>query len=153
MLQGTLRKDRHNLEEPEPAPNMPDPPAHLKGHALAEWERIVPELYELGLLSNIDRAALAAYCHAYRVHVEAVEAMEQKGSGKKRPKPLSVTTTTTNGNEIQSPLVGISNTALLLMHKYLTEFGLTPVARTRAKAKKPEKPKSQWEKFGKKSER
>lgn len=148
MLHGTLRGDRHNLDEPEPEPNIPDPPPHLKGYALEEWERIVPELYELGLLSNIDRAALAAYCQAYRQHVEAVEAMEQKGSGRKRAKPLTVITRTTNGNVIQSPLVGIANTALFLMHKYLTEFGLTPVARTRAKAKKPEKPKSQWEKFG-----
>ena len=38
---------------------------------------------------------------------------------------------TTNGNAIQNPLVGTSNTAARDMLRFASEFGLTPVARAR----------------------
>ena len=44
---------------------------------------------------------------------------------------------TSKGNFIQNPLIGIANRALDLMHKYLTEFGLTPSSRTRIVAEPP----------------
>ena len=37
---------------------------------------------------------------------------------------------------IENRLVGIANKALELMHKYLTEFGMSPSSRTRGGAKK-----------------
>ena len=49
---------------------------------------------------------------------------------------MKLTETTSNGNIIQNPLVGIANKSLELMHKYLTEFGMSPSSRTRVSAKK-----------------
>ena len=43
---------------------------------------------------------------------------------------MKLTETTSNGNIIQNPLVGIANKSLELMHKYLTEFGMSPSSRT-----------------------
>lgn len=138
ILQG--RAGHHPLPENEPEPdvNIPAPPVHLSKIALEEWNRITPELEILGLISNIDRTALAAYCQCYGRWVQAEkqilkDAEEHQNTG--------FTDTTTNGNVIQSPLVGIANMALQLMHKYLTEFGMTPSSRSRVTASKKEKDK------------
>src|SRR5262249_48309974 len=40
-------------------------PSHLSSLARQEWDRIVPELTAIGILSNADRAQLAIYCTAY----------------------------------------------------------------------------------------
>lgn len=43
----------------------PKPPNDLKGEARAEWDRLVPELEEAGLLARVDRAALSEMCRAW----------------------------------------------------------------------------------------
>ena len=111
MVRGTLQKCRMNPDEPTPDP-------------------LALELYELGILSTIDRAALAAYCQAYGRWVEAEEQLRNIDG------TMKLTETTSNGNIIQNPLVGIANKSLELMHKYLTEFGMSPSSRTRVSAKK-----------------
>ena len=88
------------------------------------------ELYDLGILSAIDRAALSAYCQAYGRWVAAEEQLRNPDG------TMKLTETTSNGNIIQNPLVGIANKSLELMHKYLTEFGMSPSSRTRVSAKK-----------------
>ena len=75
----------------------------------------------MGVLTTIDRAALAAYCQAYGRWVEAEERM--------RDTPLLVRTPA--GYVQQSPLLGIINKQLELMGRYLIELGMTPASRTR----------------------
>lgn len=116
-----------NPDEAMPDPAIPSPPEHLSQAASVEWGRITQDLYTLGLLSHIDRSALAAYCVVYSRWAEAEELIKEKG----------ILIKTTNGNVIQSPLVGIANKAMELMHKYLTEFGMTPASRARVRADKP----------------
>ena len=67
------------------------------------------------------------YCQAWGDHVKA-EYMIRK---------LGHVITTTNGNIIQSPWVGISNKAKLTAHKFLVEFGLTPASRSKVSASDP----------------
>jgi P27 family predicted phage terminase small subunit len=50
---------------------IPPAPAHLGADARAEWERITVHLQALGLIAEIDRAALTGYCVAWGRHVEA----------------------------------------------------------------------------------
>ena len=133
VLKGTDQPCRMNPEEAEPEVEIPKPPEHLNADAMAEWERVSVELYNLGLMSKIDRTALAGYCQVYGRWVEAERAIEQKGMLIK----------TTNGNVIQSPFVSIANRSLELMHKYLTEFGMTPAARARVRVEKKDKGKRQ----------
>ena len=128
VLKGTDQPCRMNPDEAEPNLAIPSPPEHLSQEANVEWGRISQELYQLGLLSRVDRAALAAYCQTYGRWVEAERTLAEKGMLVK----------TTNGNIIQSPLVSIANKSLEIMHKYLTEFGMTPAARAKVQAKKPE---------------
>ena len=59
------RPDRLNLDEPAAPPGRPEPPDHLDGNALAEWERVCSILGRMGLLSAADGPALEVHCTAY----------------------------------------------------------------------------------------
>lgn len=119
-----------NPDEPAPDPALPDAPPHLSPEAREEWERVAGELYDLGVLSRIDRAALAAYCQAYGRWVAAERGLRREDGS------MNLIAVTSNGNVIQNPLVGIANKSLELMHKYLTEFGMSPSSRTRVGTRK-----------------
>ena len=50
---------------------------HLNTAAAAEWRRIAKTLQQHGVLTTIDRAALAAYCQGYARWVEAEEKLKE----------------------------------------------------------------------------
>jgi P27 family predicted phage terminase small subunit len=120
ILRGNPGKRSLPKSEPKPT-GIPDCPRHLNKEARTEWDRISKELLVLGLLSEIDRAALAAYCGAWARWVDAEKKVKSQGA----------VITTTNGNMIQNPYVGIANRAMELMCKFLVEFGMTPSSRSR----------------------
>jgi P27 family predicted phage terminase small subunit len=128
VLQGTLRKHRKR-NEPEPEIALPECPPHLEGEAKSEWESMSEQLFSLGLLTRIDKAALAGYCQAWADWVEAMHEL-------KRGKVLRAKT----GYPILSPWWSIANKANEQMRAYLTEFGLTPASRSRIDLKGPGKP-------------
>lgn len=110
-----------NLNEPQ-FRGLPKCPAHLDKNAKAEWRRISKELAAIGLLAAVDRAALAAYCQCWSRWIDAEESIKKFGTVIKSPK---------SGYPVQNPYVGIANTALDQMRKFLIEFGLTPASRSR----------------------
>ena len=75
----------------------------------------------MGVLTSIDRAALAAYCQAYGRWVEAEEKLKESPALYK----------TASGYVQQSPWLTIANKQLELMGRYMTELGMTPAARSR----------------------
>lgn len=79
-------------------------------------------------MSEVDRAAIAFYCVTWARHVEA-EDMIQKAAAASGGSGLFVKTP--NGFPVQSPWLSVSNKAMELCTKFLTEFGMTPSARTR----------------------
>jgi P27 family predicted phage terminase small subunit len=120
------------LNENEPQPGgIPQCPGHLDKVARKEWRRISKELIAVGLLTEVDRAALAAYCCAWSRWVAAEERIQDHGLVVKAP----------SGYPVQNPYVGIANTAMDQMRKFLVEFGLTPASRSRLHAE-PRKPKA-----------
>jgi len=72
-LHGNPGKRPLNTNEPQPELGIPELPTMLNGEALLEWHRITVELLQLGLMTKVDRAALAAYCQAWGRWVEAEE--------------------------------------------------------------------------------
>src|SRR4051812_27356040 len=58
---------------------MPEPPDHLGPEALAEWHRLVPDLYKAGLLTTFDVGVMAAYCCSYGHWVIAERFLAQAG--------------------------------------------------------------------------
>jgi len=137
IVQGTFRKDRVNEDEPNPEICVPNPPEHLSDAAKKEWDRISEELCNLGLLSEIDMAMLAAYCQIYGRWVDA----EEKLKGEE------IVITTQANNLVQNPLVGVANTALKMMRPFLVEFGMSPASRAKISApKQPKQTKNKWSK-------
>ena len=110
-----------NRREPKPT-GVPTCPTHLDSVAKREWTRIAKELIAIGLLTSVDRAALAAYCSSYSRWASAEKQIQKFGAVIKSPK---------SGFPIANPYVGIANTALDLMRKFSVEFGLTPASRSR----------------------
>lgn len=116
-----------NNTEPQFERTLPKCPTFIKGEARREWKRVVIELFDAGLLTSIDRAALAAYCQAWARWVEAEKRITENG----------YTFKTESGYQQQTPWVGIANSALDLMRKFMSEFGMTPSSRSRVKVEKP----------------
>jgi P27 family predicted phage terminase small subunit len=136
LLRGNPGKRKLGKGEPEPKVEAPACPPHLDEEARAEWGRIEKELLLLGLLTNLDRAALAAYCQAWSRWVDAETKLQQFGTVIKAP----------SGYPIQSPYVTIANQAAKQMREFLVEFGLTPSSRTRVHAILP-RPENELDKF------
>ncbi len=124
VLHGTQRKDRTNTHEPRPAAGIPACPDHLGAEAKKEWARLSKELLDLGLLTKVDRGALALYCAAWGRWVEAEQALRKHGVLVKSP----------SGYPMQSPYLAIANKAMEQMRALLTEFGMSPSSRARVHA-------------------
>ena len=146
VVSGTDRADRRNKAEPKVEIAMPEAPAHLSEQALEEWERVCVEMYNAGILSNLDRAALGAYCQAYGRWVQAERALAKFAERDAATSGLMIKTQ--SGNAIQNPLVGSANKAMADMMRYAAEFGMTPSARSRIMAIERGETDDPFAKFG-----
>ena len=122
-LQGNPGKRPLNKQEPkfDPVIETPSPPGHLNTYAKKEWNRIIPVLINVKMLTEADLAAIAVYCQSYGRWVEAEKLVKTKG----------LTATTDKGNVIQRPEVGIANTAMRDIVSFAKEFGMTPSSRSK----------------------
>jgi len=136
LVRGNPGKRPVNQAEPKPKVVLPSPPAELSEDALAEWNRVASDLYGLGILTAIDRAALAAYAQAYGRWVQAERAAARMADKDQLTSGLMIRTT--NGNAVQNPLIGVANKAMADMVRYAAEFGMTPSARSRIQGADPE---------------
>lgn len=128
LIEGNPSKRPLNRNEPKPRPVRPPCPRWLNQEAKREWRRIVPELDALGLLTIVDRAALAGYCQAYARWRQAEEAIEKYGMIGK----------TESGYVQQLPYVSIAQKSLQILKGFAQEFGLTPSSRSRMSVADPE---------------
>lgn len=138
LVNGNPGKRAIKRREAKPPPSEPTPPAHLSDDAKVEWGRVMSHLMRCGLMSEIDRAALAGYCQAYSRWVQAERALQRMGEKDQLTGALMIKTT--NGNAVQNPLVGTANKALELMLRAAAEFGMTPSARSRIDVDIPKDP-------------
>jgi P27 family predicted phage terminase small subunit len=121
VLTGNPGKRPLNENEPRPEIAIPECPVELGPLAKREWDRLVGDLAKLNLLTNFDRAALAAYCGAYALWAEAMEAIQKYGTMIKSP----------SGYPVQSPYLAIANRQAEIMMRIASEFGFTPASRSR----------------------
>lgn len=136
LVKGTLRNHRVNKDAPAPEKGATKAPDYLPPVAAEEFERKAEGLARLNVYTEWDDTALAAYAEAYARWRDATAKLQKTG----------LVIKTQQGNVIQNPLVGIANKAAEMMHRYLTEFGLTPSSRTRIKASAEPKA-TEWEVF------
>ena len=121
VIAGNPGKRPLNRNEPKPMTTTPDCPPELSPAAQQEWKRLVSELSALNMLTNLDRVALATYCEAYALWVEAISAIRKYGTMVKSP----------SGYPMQSPYLAIANKQAEMMMRIASEFGLTPASRSR----------------------
>jgi P27 family predicted phage terminase small subunit len=123
-LEGNPGKRKLNTKEPVPGKGMPDCPKWLLPDAKEEWVRLSEKLNQMGVLTEVDRSAFAAYCQSYARWKEAQDHINSEGA----------TYETENGMQRPNPWVAICNTEQRLMMQAASEFGLTPSARSRIMA-------------------
>lgn len=121
IAEGNPGKRRINVLEPKPPSSLPDCPDHLSETAREEWDRLAQSLNAIGLLTQVDRTTMAAYCQCYGRWVEAEQKLAETPAILRMP----------SGYIQQSPWLTISNKQLELMAKYMAELGLTPASRAR----------------------
>lgn len=101
-LAGNPGKRAVNTREPLPTRETPTCPDWMPDDGRAQWNKVVPELDSLGMLTKLDAAVLEGYCAIYSEFVGIVKA----------------------GGEIKSTLMG-------QLRYYAGELGLSPTSRAR----------------------
>jgi P27 family predicted phage terminase small subunit len=129
LVTGNPGKRALPKNEPKPELAIPPVPRELCDDAKLEWGRVSVELHKLGLLSNIDRASLAAYCSSYGLWIRAMRKLRKKELDD--PEYGGLLSFSAKGNIMSEPLVGIANKAAADMVRYAEQFGMTPSARAR----------------------
>jgi len=146
ILEGNPGRRPLNDREPKPRDATPVLPAWLSPDAKTEWRRIVPELRRLGLLTLVDRAALAAYCQAWAELQIATRLLEKEG----RIVEVDVfgkDGAVTGSKSQLHPAVKLQRDAFGRVKQFLAEFGLTPASRARLNAPGPAKEADPFEEY------
>jgi len=139
---------RRKLPEFEPKfdPAQSSPSPFLNDDAKVEWGRIFGILYEAGVLTEVDRAVLAAYCQSYGVWAQAEREIDKL----QQSSVLNgLILRTKEGNFIQQPLLGIANRARGDMVKYASEFGMSPTSRVKVETSGTQKKENPFARNGK----
>ncbi len=131
LLAGNPGKRPLNEDEPQFAPSLPEPPAFLSEEAKAEWDRLASELYAKGVLTEMDRGALAVCCQAWGRAAQAEAALAALAAMDPSTHGLLIKT---GRGAVENPLVGTARRAMDLYMRSCAEFGLTPSSRSRIKA-------------------
>ena len=129
-LKGNPGKRPLNDSEPRPAATLPRCPSHLQGEARAEWKRVAKTLHQSGLLTQVDRAALAIYCQAWARWIKAEAQVARHGEVVK----------SAAGNVMQNPYLSIANRAMKQVQSMARELGMTPSARSQIKVQPLDEP-------------
>jgi|KBSSwiStaDraftv2_1062776.scaffolds.fasta_scaffold09316_6 Phage terminase, small subunit. len=166
-LAGTLRGDRHGTatdpQPPDPPKGRPHRPSTLRGHALAEWNRMVVRLEASKTLSTVDDAALYQYVCLF-AETEAILTARRENAALVKKLLAAVTRIESSLKELAAADrvaetvtvvdVGDLTEAIaqvvklrqldtklttqlrqghMAVRQYLVEFGMTPAARSRVK--------------------
>ena len=130
-----------NPHEARPSVEMPQCPSHLSKEAKKEWRRTSKLLLELGLLTQIDRSMLAAYCQVWSRWVEAEQALAKTGT---------IVLNTVTKLPMRNPYLRVAKEAMDQMTRLLAEFGMSPSSRSRIHAT-PKPIENKLDKFIKKA--
>lgn len=176
LLHGNPGKRQPNPNEPKPTQEVPRCPSVLDPIARKEWRRFAKVLDRLGLLTEVDGSAFAAYCDQYSLLVQINRdlRMQQDDLQRRRASlqewadvgdPVSIDelsrlpasalvvhdyTTDLLGKEhlkiSANPLITMKRHTLTLIKAFCVEFGMTPSSRGRITAT-PKKDDSDEEEF------
>ena len=143
ILEGDPRKiGVHRLEqkleaEVKVARGLPKCPPHLKGLARKAWRFWSEELAHMNLDCRPDALMLEGACISYQAAIQAYETIQTQGPLVAKRILDPETNKLVVSNVKPHPAVAQGNAALMLMKAFCSEFGLSPVSRTRLAIEKP----------------
>jgi len=123
VIRGNPGKRALPKDEPIIKAEKPRAPVTLSPVAKKHWGVIVKQLYDSKIMTRIDSDALAIYCEAYAVWVDATEKMRG-----------DMITYNEKGFPSLNPYFRVSVQAADQMRRLLCEFGMTPASRTKVAA-------------------
>jgi P27 family predicted phage terminase small subunit len=156
-----VRKLRAKLaSEPRPLRGFPDCPKHLKGLGRRAWEFLTEQIAAMEQDHRPDAIMLEGICVCYARAVQADKILAKEGLTFTEQKAIRTACENCAGAEpIPScptccglgyteqfiplkirnrPEVAVSNAAWLRVRSFCSEFGLSPVSRTRLSIEKPD---------------
>jgi P27 family predicted phage terminase small subunit len=101
LIRGTARPHRMNKDEPTPSICAPEAPSHLDDRVRAKFSEMAGMLARCGVMTELDRDALARYAVVWCRWVDAEAEIKRKGPIVK----------TEGGNIIHSPDLAVAPTA------------------------------------------
>ena len=125
-MQGTVEKSRsiENEMTVDLVSDIPTAPDWLSEIGKEEWNKVSSQLYNIGMLHNVDILLLAAYCNEISLYIETETMLRNKGRIQAFRNPDG-----TLKHAQAVPYQKIAKDALNSAMKLATQFGLTPVAR------------------------
>ena len=133
-IQGTLRPDRANKNEPKLDAQIPTTPSWLSPIAKNAFKEIAELLVDIRVITKADKKALEIMCDAYSEYRELRKVVIEHG-------PTFETTGVGGDTVIRArPEVAMSSDAWKRFNSQLQQFGLTPASRAKVNAmeKEPE---------------
>jgi P27 family predicted phage terminase small subunit len=124
VARGNPGKRPLNTNEPTLEPRLPTCPRWITGEARAEYRRAGKLLADMRVVTEADRAALAAYAVVYGRWCEAERMVNEKG----------LLVLGTMKTPIQNPYLSVARQSLDQMIRLCAELGLTPSSRSRLQA-------------------
>lgn len=130
-MRGVHKLDAKLAAEPKAQKGLPDCPKHLKGRARAAWGFWREELEKMSLDCRPDAMMLEGACVNYAKAVQADLLVLAGGVTVEEP-----IIDRESGEQIgvkvkRNPADVVSNRAWMLLKGFCSEFGLSPVSRTR----------------------
>lgn len=127
---GSSHSHRPERKDPDLPAKVPSCPPHLDDDAKREWGRVVNVLKKIGLVTELDRGILAAYCEAYSRWVQATIKIREMGmifvEGRQVDKEGKVIKP---GIPKANPYIKIARDAYDQMVKTGSLFGMSPSSR------------------------
>lgn len=128
----------------KPQANRIRPPTWLPSEGKREFKRIIKEMKDLDVLTNVDVDALAVYCDAYVTYIECTRIVEAEGLQIKHVNKAGAE------NMVPHPMLSKKRQLADQMKALATEMGLTPSSRSRIAMPKeqPKEPTAAEQRFG-----
>ncbi len=122
-LRGNPSKRGRNHAEPQFEAAAPPPPEFLDAAALLEWDRLTAELAARQVITQVDMAILAIYCHTWS------ELQDLVMQSKTEQRYLDTET----GYKYKNPIFADIAKLRKELQTYSAELGITPSSRSRIK--------------------
>jgi len=134
---GVHRLEQKLAAEAKGSRGLPKCPPHLEGLARKAWRFWSEELAHMNLDCRPDALMLEGACIAYQAAIQAYETIQQQGPLVAKRILDPATNKLVVSNVKPHPAVAQGNAAWMLLKAFCSEFGLSPVSRTRLTIEKP----------------